>query len=49
MRTVLEALRVEKGFDMVINNATVYVANPTLDITTDATAAYDIAHPVAAN
>jgi Skp family chaperone for outer membrane proteins len=49
MRIVLEALRVEKGFDMVINSATVYVASPTLDITTAATAAYDIAHPVAAN
>lgn len=49
MRTVLEALRVEKGFDMVVNSATVYVYNPTLDITTAATAAYDIAHPVAAN
>ena len=49
MRTVLEALRVEKGFDMVVNSATVYVYNPTLDITTAATAAYDIAHPAAAN
>ncbi len=49
MREVLEKLRVEKGLDAVIDTSSIYVYNPTMELTAEATAAYDAAHPVASN
>lgn len=49
MRDVLEKLRVEKALDAVIDTSSIYVYNPTMELTTEATAAYDAAHPVAGN
>jgi Skp family chaperone for outer membrane proteins len=49
MREVLEKLRVEKGLDAVIDTSSIYVYNPMMELTTEATAAYDAAHPAAGN
>jgi Skp family chaperone for outer membrane proteins len=49
MRDVLEALRVKKGFDLIIDSTTIYVFDPALNVTVEATNDYDAAHPVAAN
>ncbi|MDA1236871.1 MAG: OmpH family outer membrane protein [Acidobacteria bacterium] len=49
MRAVLEKLRVEKGLDAVIDTSSIYVYNPSMELTAEATAAYDVAHPVAGN
>jgi outer membrane protein len=49
MREILEKLRVEKGLDAVIDTSSIYVYNPAMELTTEATAAYDAAYPVAAN
>ena len=49
MREILEKLRVEKGLDAVIDTSSIYVYNPSMELTAEATAAYDAAHPVAGN
>jgi Skp family chaperone for outer membrane proteins len=49
MRDILEKLRVEKGLDAVIDTSSIYVYNPTMELTAEATVAYDAAHPVAGN
>ena len=49
MRDVLEKLRVDKSLDAVIDTSSIYVYNPTMELTAEATAAYDAAHPVAGN
>ena len=49
MREVLEKLRVEKGLDAVIDTSSIYVYNPAMELTTEATTAYDAAHPAASN
>ena len=49
MREALEKLRVAKGLDAVIDTSSVYVYNPSMELTSEATAAYDAAHPVAGN
>lgn len=49
LREILEKLRVEKGLDAVIDTSSIYVYNPAMELTTEATAAYDAAYPVAAN
>lgn len=49
MRDVLEALRLEKGFDLIVDSSMIYVFDPALNLTIEATAAYNAAHPVAAN
>jgi Skp family chaperone for outer membrane proteins len=49
MREILEKLRVEKGLDAVIDTSSIYVYNPTMELTAEATAAYDAAHPVVAS
>ncbi len=46
MRAVLDALRVEKGMDMLVEAGTVLAVDLSLDLTEAATAAYDAAHPV---
>jgi outer membrane protein len=45
MQTVVEKLAAEKGLDVVIDVSNTVYAKPTLDITKEATAAYDKAHP----
>ena len=45
MRTVLEKLRQEKGLDLLIDVSTTLAFNTTLDLTADATTAYNAAHP----
>jgi Skp family chaperone for outer membrane proteins len=49
MRDVLEKLRVEKSLDAVIDTSSIYVYNPTMELTAEATGAYDAAYPVASN
>ena len=49
MREVLEKLRLEKSLDAVIDTSSIYVYNPTMEMTSEATAAYDAANPVAGN
>lgn len=46
MRAVIEKLRESKALDMVVDVSTTVSYSPTLDLTADATAAYDTAHPV---
>jgi outer membrane protein len=45
MRKVVEKLAQEKGLDMVIEAGTTLFVKPELDLTKEATAAYDKAHP----
>ncbi|MEZ5355807.1 MAG: OmpH family outer membrane protein [Bryobacteraceae bacterium] len=47
MRTVIQKLAEEKGLDVVVDVSTTIYSKPALDITKDATAAYDKAHPPA--
>lgn len=49
MRDVLESLRVAKGFDLIVDSTMIYVFDPALNVTVEATDAYNVAHPVAAN
>lgn len=49
MNAVLEKLRVEKSIDAIIDSTSAYAFNPSLDITVEATAAYNAAHPASAN
>ena len=49
MRDVLEKLRIDNGLDAVIDTSSVYVYNPSMELTSAATAAYDAAHPAAGN
>ncbi len=48
MVDVVQKLAEEKALDVVIEVAQIVYAKPALDITAEATAAYDKAHPVAA-
>lgn len=48
MRAAIKTVAEAKGLDMVTEAGNTYYFKPTLDITADATAAYDKAHPVAA-
>ncbi|MFN7925106.1 MAG: OmpH family outer membrane protein [Bryobacteraceae bacterium] len=45
MKSVITKLAEEKGLDIVMDLSTAIYVKPTLDITKDATAAYDKAHP----
>jgi outer membrane protein len=45
MRGVLEKLREERGYDVILDSSAAFSYNSALDITTEATAAYDAAHP----
>lgn len=47
MREVLEELRASKGLDLIIDVSSTISFNSALDLTTDATAAYDAKHPAA--
>lgn len=46
MRQVIEKLAQEKGLDLVVEAGTTLYAKPDLDLTKEAVAAYDKAHPV---
>ena len=48
MAEVVKKLAEEKGIDLVVEASTAIYAKPTLDITSDAIAAYDKAYPVKA-
>lgn len=45
MRNVIQKVAEEKGLDMVVDVGTALYFKPVLDITKDATVAYDKAHP----
>lgn len=46
MRLVIEKLAQEKGLDLVVEAGSALYTKPELDLTKDAVAAYDKAHPV---
>jgi outer membrane protein len=48
MTDVVKKLAEDKGIDLVVEEQSMVYFKPVLDITADATAAYDKAHPVAA-
>jgi outer membrane protein len=48
MTEVIKKLADEKGLDLVVDSATTLFVKPTLDITSEAVAAFDKAYPVAA-
>ena len=48
MTEVVKKLAEDKGIDLVVEEQSLVYFKPVLDITADATAAYDKAHPVAA-
>ena len=45
MQEVVKKLAEEKGFDVVVDVSTTIYFKPTMEITTEAIAAYDKAHP----
>lgn len=47
MVEVLKKLSAEKGYDLIVESSVTYFSKTGMDITTDATAAYDKAYPVA--
>jgi outer membrane protein len=48
MRDIVTKIATEKGIDVVIDTANTIYFKPALDLTAEATAAYDKAYPVAA-
>ena len=48
MQAVVKKLAEEKGLDLVVDTQVALYFKPTMDLTTEATAAYDKAYPVAA-
>lgn len=46
MTEIIKKIAEEKGLDMVVDHANTLYVKPALEITTDAIAAYDKAHPV---
>ena len=48
MTDVIKQIAEAKGLDMVVDTQTAYYFKPAMDITAEATAAYDKAHPVTA-
>ncbi|MEX2304126.1 MAG: OmpH family outer membrane protein [Bryobacterales bacterium] len=48
MRDALKTVAEAKGLDLITEASSTYYFKPTLDVTADATAAYDKAHPVTA-
>ncbi len=48
MTDIVKKLATERGIDVVVEQQAIVFFKPTLDITADATAAYDKAYPVAA-
>ena len=49
MSAVIKKIAEEKGLDMVVESSATLYLKPALDITADATAAYDKAYPVGTN
>jgi outer membrane protein len=48
MQAIVKKLAEEKGLDLVVDTQTTLYVKPALDLTAEATAAYDKAYPVAA-
>ncbi len=48
MTDVIKKIAEERGLDMVVDTQNTYYFKPAMDITAEATAAYDKAHPVTA-
>jgi outer membrane protein len=48
MTEIIKKIAQDKGFDLVVDTQNTYFFKPTMDITAEATAAYDKAHPVTA-
>ena len=48
MTDVIKKIAEEKGLDLVVDTQNAYYFKPAMDITAEATAAYDKAHPVTA-
>ena len=45
MREIVQSLRVEKGFDLIVDTSSVLASDPLIDLTAEATQAYDAKHP----
>ena len=45
MREIVQGLRAEKGFDLIVDSSGVLAADPLIDLTAEATQAYDAKHP----
>ena len=45
MREIVQALRLEKGFDLIVDSSGVLANDPLIDLTAEATQAYDANHP----
>ena len=48
MTEIIKKIAEEKGFDLVVDTQNTYYFKPAMDLTADATAAYDKAYPVTA-
>lgn len=46
MREIVQGLRVEKGFDLIVDTSSVLASDPLINLTAEATQAYDAKHPV---
>ena len=46
MREIVESLRLEKGFDLIVDTSSVLASDPLINLTAEATQAYDAKHPV---
>ncbi len=45
MREVIRDLRIDKGIDLIVDGGSVLAHNALIDLTTEATQAYDAKHP----
>ena len=45
MREIVQSLRVEKGFDLIVDASSVLATDPLINLTAEATQAYDAKHP----
>lgn len=45
MREIVQGLRAEKGFDLIVDSSSVLASDPLIDLTAEATQAYDAKHP----
>jgi len=45
MREIVQSLRAEKGFDLIVDSSSVLASDPLIDLTAEATQTYDAKHP----
>ena len=45
MRVIVQSLRVENGLDLIVDSSSVLAGDPLIDLTAEATQAYDAKHP----